>query len=86
MLQKYEHLCFDSSQSQNVKSGEKITLISLFLHRAENAASYQRGLLSVGVFEVDGLQAQMLLDSDHVGLPGCLQQAVTSELICQRSN
>ena len=55
-------------------------------HTHTLSLSYQGSLLSVRMFEGDSLQAQVFLDSHHVGLPGCLQQAVTSELICQKVN
>lgn len=52
-----------------------------FVH-AGDKESHQCALLSERVFEGDRLQTQMLLDSQHVGLPGRLQQTVTSELVC----
>ena len=42
---------------------------------------YQGGFVGLGVFKVDGLQGEVLLDVRHVSLLCCLEQSVTLELI-----
>ena len=44
-------------------------------------ASYQGRLVGLGVLEADDLQGQGLLYLGHVGLPRCLEQRVTFELV-----
>lgn len=43
----------------------------------------QCGLVGTRVFEADGLLGEVLLHTAHVSLTSCLEQGVTSELICQ---